>query len=76
MGDNEYNLSDLYGHKNEIIEELKKAEYNDLEDMVFRMELTNSEIAEILDTKYNATSPTGYILPPSIDETNDNNLML
>ena len=31
--------------------------------MVSRMELTYHEIAEILDTKYIATSCTGYTLP-------------
>ena len=48
---NEYKLSDLDRHKKEIIEELKVVEYNDLEDIVFRMELTYHETAEILDQK-------------------------
>ena len=34
IGDNEYKLSDLDTQKTEIIEELKKAKYNDLEDLV------------------------------------------
>ena len=51
IGDEECKLSDLDEIKEEIIEELKNAEYNDLEDMVFRMELTYPEVAEILDTK-------------------------
>ena len=50
-GDIEYKFSDLDTHKKEINEELKKEGYNDLEDMVFRIELTNSENAEIPDTK-------------------------
>ena len=37
-GDNEYKLSELDTHKNEIITEIKNLEYNDLEDMVFRMQ--------------------------------------
>ena len=39
-GDKEYKLSDLGSQKSEIIEELKNVKYNNLEDMVFRMELT------------------------------------
>ena len=34
--------------------------------MVFRMELTNSEIDRILDLKYIATSSTGCTFPPEI----------
>ena len=56
-------------------EELKK-EHNDLEDMVFRMELTYGETEEILDTKYTATSSTGYTLPPGIFEIAFFDLML
>ena len=36
IGDNENKLSDLETHKIQIINELKNAEYNDLEDMVFK----------------------------------------
>ena len=50
-GENEYKLSDLDTHKNEIVEELKNVEHNDLEHMVFRMELTYNEIGNILDVK-------------------------
>ena len=50
IGDKEYKISDLDTHK-EINKELKIAEYNDLEDMVFRMELTYHEFAEIPDTE-------------------------
>ena len=46
--DKEYKLSDFDTHNNEVIEELKSAEYNDHEDMVVRMELTNREIGELL----------------------------
>ena len=38
-----------------MIEQLKNIEYNDLEDMVFRIELTYSEIEYTLDLKYIAT---------------------
>ena len=34
--------------KKEIFDELKNVEYNDLEDMVFRLELTYSEIEKYL----------------------------
>ena len=44
--------------------------------MVFSMELTHHEIAEKFDTKYIATSSTGYILPPSIYKISDITLML
>ena len=58
------------------IEELKNVEYIDLEDMVFRMELTYSEIEKILDVKYIATSIIGYTLPVGIYEISDNNSMI
>ena len=64
VGEKEYILSDLVCQKNERIGELKNAAYNDLEDMVFRMELTYREIAGILDTKYNAAKTLVYILSP------------
>ena len=38
--------------RNEIFEELKNMEFNEFEDMVFRMELTYSEIEKILDMTY------------------------
>ena len=44
--------------------------------MVFRMELTYSEIENILDNKYIDTSAIGYTLEPSICEINDINLIL
>ena len=39
--ENEYKLSDFDTQKNVIIEELENAQYNDLEDMVYRFQLTN-----------------------------------
>ena len=47
----DYNLSDLYTRKIEIIKEIKNIEYNDLEDMVFRMELIFDKILNSLDVK-------------------------
>ena len=46
-GDNEYKLSDFDTQKNEIPEELKNAKYNDLEDLVYRMQLTYDEVIDI-----------------------------
>ena len=40
------------------------------------MELTYSEIENILDTKYITVSATGYILPPGIHKITDVNLTL
>ena len=37
--DGEYKLSDFDTFKNEIVGELKNAKYNDLEDMVYGMQL-------------------------------------
>ena len=52
IGDNEYKLSDFDNQKNEMLEELKIVKYNDLEDLVYRMQLTYDEIIDILDFKY------------------------
>ena len=39
MGDKEYKLSDVDTHKNEVIQESKNVEYNDVKGMIFRIEL-------------------------------------
>ena len=44
-------LSHLNSLKRGIIEKLKSVKNNDLEDMVFRLKLKITEIADILDTK-------------------------
>ena len=49
IGDKEYELSEFDTQKNEILEELKTAKYNDIEDLVYRMQLTYDEIIDILD---------------------------
>ena len=64
IGDSEYKLSDFDTQKNEILEELKNAKYNDLEDLVYRMRLSYDEIMDILDLKYIPTKRTGYSLNP------------
>ena len=66
IGDNEDNLSDFDTQKHEILEELKNAKYNDLEDLVYRMQLTYNEIINILDLKYISTKRTGYSIEPNI----------
>ena len=68
IGDNEYKSSDLDNQKHEILEELKKVEYNDLEDLVYRMRLSYDEILDILDLDYIPTKRTGYNLNPGIYE--------
>ena len=72
----EYELSELDTRKNEIIEDIKKTEYEDLKHIVFRLELPYGESDYLLDMKYTDASTTGYILPPGISLNSDNNLML
>ena len=71
--DNEYILSDFDTQKNEILEKLKSVKYNDLEDLVYRMQLTYDEIIDLLDLKYILTKWTGYSLNPGIYEVVDLN---
>ena len=66
IGANEYKLSDFDSQKHEILEELKNAKYNDLEDLVYRMQLTYDEIINILDLKYIPTKRIGYSIEPNI----------
>ena len=72
-GDSEYKLSDFDTQKHEILEELKNAKYNDLEDLIYRMRLSYDEIMDILDLKYIPTKRTGYSLNPGIYEVVDLN---
>ena len=44
--------------------------------MVFRLELTYTEILNILDMNYIDASITRYILPPGVYEISNINLML
>ena len=71
IGDSEYKLSDFDTQKNEILEELKNVEYNDLEDLVYRIRLSYDELMDILDLKYIPTKRTGYSLNPGIYEVVD-----
>ena len=76
IGDNEYKLSDFDTQKHEIIEELKNAKYNDLEDLVYRMQLTYDEIINILDLKNIPTKRIGYSIEPNIYNVVDLNKTL
>ena len=71
-----HNLAGFDHFKSEILAELKRVKYEDLEDMVYRMELTYDEIVDILDIKYIPGSTIGYTLPPGLYEISDINLML
>ena len=63
---NDYSLSSLGMFKDEILEDLKNAKFNDLEDLVYRFKLTYDEIMDILDLKYIPTKRTGYSMEPNI----------
>ena len=76
MNDNEYKLSDFDTQKNEILEELKNAKYIDLEDLVYRMQLTYDEIIDILDLKCIPTKRMGYSIEPNIYNVVDLNKTL
>ena len=55
---------------------MKRVKYRDLEDLVFRLQLTYHEIVDILDVKYIPRSNEGYTLVPGIYEVTDINMML
>ena len=73
IGDKEYKLSDYDNQKYEIIEEIKNVKYTDIEDLVYRMQLTYDEIIDVLDLKYISTKRIGYFLNPGIYEIVDLN---
>ena len=68
-------FSDLDNFKNEILEDLKSSKINDLEDMVFGMEITYDELFNIIHIKYIPLGIIGFTLPPRISEISDLNLM-
>ena len=72
----DYSLSSLGIFKQEILEELKKANYNDVEDLVYRFQLTYDEIIDILDLKFISSKRIGYSLNPGIYEIIDINTTL
>ena len=71
-----YSLSKFVTFKNEILEEIKNAKYNDLEDMVYGFHLTYEEIIDILDLRYIPTKRIGYSIPPGMYGIVNNNFML
>ena len=73
---NDYSLSSLGMFKDEILEDLKNAKYNDLEDMVYRFQQTYDEIINILDLKYIPTKRMGYSIEPNIYNVVDLNKTL
>ena len=62
--------------KNAIIKDLKRVNYIDPDDMVYRLQLTYNEIMDILDVRYFSGSTIGYTIPPGVYEISDFNLML
>ena len=76
IGDNDNKLSDFDTQKNEILEELKNINYNDLEDLVYRMQQTYDEIINILDLKYIPTKETGYSLNPKLHQLSNTNTLV
>ena len=70
---NDYSLSSLGMFKDEILEELKNAKCNDLEDLIYRFQLTYDEILDLLDLKHSPTKRTGCSLNPDIYEVVDLN---
>ena len=55
---------------------MKKVKYNDLEDTVYRMQLTYDEIIDVLKFKYIPTKRTGYSLKANIYQISDINKSL
>ena len=72
----DYSLSSLGMFKEEILEELKNDKYNDLEDMVYRLQLTYDEVMNVLVLKYFSTKRTGYSIQPGMYEIIDIIFML
>ena len=59
--------------KEQILEEVENAKYNDLEGLVYRFQQTCDEIIDNLDLKYIPTKRTVYSLNPGIYEVVDLN---
>ena len=71
-----YNLAGFDHFQSEFLSELKRVKYRDLEDMVYRLQITYDENVDILGVKYKAGSTIGYTLPLGVYEISDNNLIL
>ena len=68
-----YHTLILKKQKTEILEELKNVKYNDLEDLVYRLQITYDEVINILGIKNILTKRTGFSLNPGIYEVSDSN---
>ena len=73
IGDNDYKLSDFDNKNFEKLQELKNVKYTDIEDLVYRMQLTYDEIIDVLDIKYISTKRIRFSLNPGIYEIVDLN---
>ena len=67
----ECDLFDFDKLQNEITVTLKKTTAKDLEDMLYRMELTYKLIIDTLNILYSQLKRIGYTLPPGIYEIID-----
>ena len=72
----EFSLSDFGSFKNEILEEIKEANYHDIEDLVYRMQLAYDENMDILDIKCFLSKRTGFTLSKGVYRISDNNKAL
>ena len=64
----DYFLSSLDTFREEILEELENAKYNDLEDLVYRFQFTYEEVIDMLDLIYIPAKRTDHSLYPVILE--------
>ena len=76
IGDKEIKLSAFDTQKSEILKEIRNIKYNDLEDMVYKFQLTNDENIDILELKFIPTKRTGYSLKPKTYQISDINKIL
>ena len=65
------NYKTLILQRNGILQELKNVKNKDLEDLVYRFQLTYDEIIDKLDLKYIPTKRTAYSLNVGIYEVVD-----
>ena len=72
----DYSSSSPGNLKDETLEESQNAKHNDLEDIVYKFEITYDEIINTLDLKYNRKTTKGYTLPPGMYKIIDINFML
>ena len=72
---NSYELASFDHFKSEVLSELKRLNYSDVEDMAYRLQLTYDKIIDILDVENISGSAIGYALPPALYKISDFNLM-